>query len=156
MADKDIEARMLVFIAECNDPDKLRQIAANASEQKAIAVRRAAKLRLFEVLPSERPGTLEYEVWQAIHALEDALSEERGKTVRLARTRQKIAREDEWTCVRDLVGGAPTEGFRMLAERDMLHLSFEAVALRHAEKFDEDILELARARLADAGYETDH
>lgn len=153
MTDGKIEKRMLEFISNCDDPEKLRQIAQNAGEQGVSEVHRAAKLKLFEVLPAEKPGTLEYEVWKAIHALEDALSEERGKTIRLARTRQKIQRENELICVRDLAGGKETEGFNMLADRDMLHLSFEAVALRYPDKFDDKILETSRKRLIEAGYD---
>lgn len=145
-------ARMIEFIASCEEPAKLRTIASNASAKGVEEVFRAAKLRLFEILPQEEPGTMEYHVWQAIYALEDALSEERGKTIRLARTRQKIARQGELACVADLVLGSPSEGFRMLVERDMLDLSFEAVALKHPHRFDEAVLAAARERLADVGF----
>jgi hypothetical protein len=97
------------------------------------------------------PGTLEYEVWRSIHALEDALTDERGRTTRLSRTRQKIGRQDEAQCVADLVTGQPSDGFRMLAERDMLHLSFEAISLRFPDRFEEAVLDAARHRLAATG-----
>jgi len=145
-------AKMIEFIATCDEPSKLRTIASNAAAKGAQDVFRAAKLRLFEILPKEEPGTMEYHVWQAIYALEDALSDERGKTIRLARTRQKIGRQGEQSCVADLVLGNPSDGFRMLAERGMLDLSFESVALKHPDRFKPVVLEAARERLLEAGF----
>jgi len=73
--------------------------------------------RLYEVSPAAQAGTLEHAVWRSIYALEDALTEERGKTTRLARTRQKIAREGEAKTVADLVTKSASDGYRMLMER---------------------------------------
>lgn len=149
----DETRRALDFIAQCEDPKKLRQLAANANAKGEEEVRRAAMLRLYEVQPSEKQGTLEYDVWQSIYALEGELSHERGKTTRLARTRQKIARDGEERTVADLVTGKVSDGFRMLVERDMPRLTFEAVALRHAARFDGQVLAAAEQRLGDSGYD---
>jgi len=146
------EQKMIDFVATCDDPDKLRTMAANAERLGASALKEAAKRRLFAILPSEQPGTLEYEVWRSIYALEDALREERGKTVLLARTRQKIKREGERKCVEDLVLGSESDGFKMLKDRDMLDLAFEAVALQFQSQFSDEVLEAARLRLEAAGY----
>lgn len=145
--------RALEFIARCNDPKKLRQLAANAHERGQEEVRRAATLRLYEVQPSEKQGTLEYDVWQSIYALEGELSHERGKTTRLSRTRQKIARDGEERTVADLVTGKVSDGFRMLVERNMPQLTFEAVALKHSGQFDKQVLSAAEQRLNDVGYD---
>ena len=151
MADKHVQ-KMMEFVAKCDDPAQLRTIAANAEEKGVIELTDAAKRRLFAVLPSEQPGTLEYEVWRSIFALEEALKEERGKTILLARTRQKIKKEGEHKCVEDLVMGKESEGFKMLKERDMLDLAFEAVALRFSEGFNDQVLAAAKERLIEAGY----
>jgi len=148
----DQVAKMVEFIANCEDPAKLRQIAKNANSRGEAALEQTARLKLYQVLPNEKPGTLEHAVWQSIFALEDVLKQERGKTILLSRTRQKIARQGETRCVADLVTGAPSEGFRMLLDRSMLDLSFEAVALKFPEKFDETVLEAARARLFEVDY----
>src|SRR3954454_10996249 len=121
--------RALELIAKCTDPKQLRQIAVNANSKGEEEVRRTAMLGLYQVLPSEKPGTLEYDVWQSIHALEGELSHERGKTTRLSRTRQKITRDGEQGTVADLVLGKVSDGFRMLVDRDLPELTFEAVAL---------------------------
>ena len=90
----------------------------------------------------------EHAVWQSVLALEDALSDESGTTKRLSRTRQKIKRDGEERTVRDLVLGKVSDGFRMLVDRDMVDRTFEAVALRFPDRFDADLLEAARRKLA--------
>lgn len=149
--DNKIVQRSLAFIETCDDPVKLRQMAVNAASKGVREVERAARLRLYAVLPSEQPGTLEYDVWQSIHCLEDTLSLERGKTIRLSRTRQKIGRDGEHKTVADLILGAQSEGFVMLVERNMPELTFEAVALKHTNRFEEPVIAAAKERLKRAG-----
>lgn len=148
----DIVARAMKTIEGCADPKSLRQIAANARKKGELTVARAADLRLYAILPSEAPGTFEHDVWQSIHALEGALTIEREKTTRLGRTRQKITRVGEFETIKDLILGAkPSEGFFMLIERQMGDLTFEAVALRHPDRFDDLVLNAATARLQSVG-----
>ena len=146
-------ARSLDYVKSCADPQKLRQIAANAHKQGNEQVREAARRKLYEVLPAEKPGTVEYDVWQSIHALEDTLAHERGKTTRLSRTRQKIQKDKEVQTVADLVLKRASEGFHMLIERNLPELTFEAVALRHPKQFDQRVLDAASMRLREAGYD---
>lgn len=140
--------RAMATIANCSDPKSLRQIAANARLKGELAVARAADLRLYDVSPSENPGTFEYDVWRSIHALEGTLTTERAKTTRLGRTRQKIAKVGEVAAVRDLMlAKKPSEGFSMLIERQMQDLTFEAVVLRHRKLFEVEALHAAEDRL---------
>lgn len=151
MTDSTVD-RAMRMIEQSVDPKVLRQIAVNARGKGELAVARAAELRLYAVLPSEEPGTFEHDVWRSIHALEGTLTAERGKTTRLGRTRQKIARVGELDTIRDLVlGTKPSEGFFMLIERSMDDLTFEAVALRHPDRFDQAVLDSATARLQTVG-----
>ena len=144
-------ARALALIAGCDDPEKLKRMAANARRLGEADVQRAASLKLYTVLPSAEPGTLEHDVWRSIHALEGALREERGRTTLLGRTRQKIARDGELRTVADLVRGNASDGFRMLMGRQMVDHTFDAVALRHRALFEEDVLTAAAERLRAAG-----
>lgn len=148
MTDPAVE-RILKMIENSIDPKALRQIAENARKKGQLTVARAAELRLYEILPSEEPGSFEHDVWRSIHALEGTLTNERGKTTRLGRTRQKIARVGELETVKDLIVGTkkPSEGFTMLIERQMPELTFEAVALRHPDRFDRIALDAAAERL---------
>lgn len=139
--------RALAFITDCWDSEKLKKMAVNARRLGETDIERATSLKLYSVMPSAEPGTLEYDVWRSVYALEGALKDERGKTTMLGRTRQKIARDGETKTVADLVKGTTSEGFRMLMEREMEDHTFEAVALRHRNRFDTDVLTAASARL---------
>lgn len=148
----DARVRAMKMIETCADPAKLRIVIQNARKQGSEEVVRAATLRLYEILPSEAPGTLENDVWRSIHALEGTLTEERGRTTRLGRTRPKIARVGEQEAVRDLfLADKPSEGFQMLVERDLSDLTFEAVALRHQDRFEDHVLDAAVRRLNSVG-----
>ncbi|RYH00363.1 MAG: hypothetical protein EON58_00355 [Alphaproteobacteria bacterium] len=140
----------LSLVAKCTNPDDLKRLYVNATKLGNKVVADAAQRKRFAVLPAAEPGTVEHDVWQSIHALEAALSDERGKTTRLARTRQKISRDGEIVTVRDLImKSAASEGFKMLMERGWPELAFESVALRHPDQFAPEILKKAEDRLSD-------
>ncbi|MBA3896379.1 MAG: hypothetical protein H0X36_04425 [Sphingomonadaceae bacterium] len=142
----------LSLIAKLTNPDDLRKLVANARQQGATEVAAAAERRLYEVSPAARPGSLEFDVWRSIHALEGTLTNERGKTTRLSRARQKIGRDGELKTVADLVVSKPSEGFAMLVARDVPDLTFEALALRHPKCFSARVLDAARGRLVGIGF----
>jgi hypothetical protein len=145
-------AKILELIENCDDPERLRSWIRNAQEKGEPRVADAAFRRLVSVLPKEKPGTVEHDFWQTIHAFEHVLSEERGKTTRLARTRQKVARVGEVQTLRDWAMSAKsTDGFTMLLERNMPELTGEAIVLRHARRFDTEVVAAARQRLEMAG-----
>lgn len=150
MTEEEIN-KALARVGKCDDPIELRKIIINAKRHEVPEVIRAAQLRLYELLPEQAPGSVEHDVWSCIHALEDALTEERGKTVRLSRTRQKIGRDGEHKTVIDLVAGKQSTGFDMMIEREMPKYTFEAVTLRHPKVFDEACRARATERLAAVG-----
>lgn len=144
--------KVLDQIARCAEPALLKRWIENARRQGNETVERAARLRLYEVLPSAIPGTLEYDVWQSIYALEDLESTKKGKTVRLQRTRNMIRERKEAGTVSHLVTKkSASTGFHMLLEYDLPKLTFEALVLKHASHFDPSVQEAARMRLKDAG-----
>ncbi|THG37100.1 hypothetical protein [Sphingomonas olei] len=149
--DNEGTVRALALIAACDDPDKLKRMAANARRLGEWEIEHAAALKLYTVLPSAEPGTFEHDVWRSIHALEGALKDERGRTTLLGRTRQKIARDGERHTVADRVRGKASDGFRMLMDRGMVDHTFEAVVLRHQTLFEDEVVSAAADRLRTAG-----
>jgi len=143
---------MLSLIGTCDDPGKLRSWHVNARKAGRQDVADAAFRRLITILPEEKPGTVEHDFWQTVHAFEHILKEERGKTVRLSRTRQMVARVGVVAALESWAKRtADTDGFTMLMERGMPELTGEAIVLRHAERFEPDVVTAARDRLEKAG-----
>ena len=146
------ERSALAQIEGLSDPDRLRSLIVNARRLGSRVVEAAAFERLCFVQPEATPGTVAHDVWQAVYASEQMHLEERGKTVRLQRTRAKIARDGEAKTAADLtLKSEPSAGFLYLKEKDQLHLTFEAVVLRHPKTFDEEVQAAARSRFETIG-----
>ena len=141
-------ARIIDAIEKCDDPAALRRFMKNAKQRGGDDVYTAAFERLITVQPSAEVGTIAHDVWRTIYAFEEVLREERGKTVRLSRTRQKIQRDGEVKTVKDMtLKRTASEGFEMLKERGRLELSFEALVVARAEHFPSNVVDAARSRL---------
>jgi hypothetical protein len=147
--------KLIEIIETCSDIAKLKNWINNAEREGASDVADSARRRLIAVQAlknidsSSDPLVLDF--WKSIAALEFELSVERGKTIRLSRTRQKIGRVGVQKTLADLaLQSSPSEGYFLLRDRDMLDLSAEAVVLRFPNEFGEDVLEAARKRLATA------
>ena len=144
--------RLIDLIAACSDPAKLHNWIGNAEREGAPEVAEAARRRLAEVAPghgSDLPGDdLVQDFWKSILTHELFLSEDRGAPSRLTATRARIAEVGVHQTLTDIaLGSEPSEGYRLLRERGMLDLSAEAVVLRFPGRFQEDVVEAARARL---------
>lgn len=149
-------SKMLALVAVCDDAGKLKQWITNARKENQKELEDAAFRRLIAILPKELPGTVEHDFWRTVHAFEHVLSEERGKTTRLARTRQKVARVGEIATLKDwALSTKSTDGFDMLIERGMPELAGEAIVLRHSGRFEAAVVEAARKRLEEAGIDLD-
>lgn len=145
-------AKILAFIAGCEDTAKLRQLLKNAHEQGADDVAEAAFRRLTALVPSEQPGTVAYDFWRTVNAFELMLTVESERTTLLSRTRQKVKRDGVVKTLADWSKSKKaTDGFRMLLERNMPELTGEAIVLRHPSHFSEDVAIAARERLEAAG-----
>lgn len=142
--------KLLAQIKACQDAKLLRQWIVNAEAKGNMDVATVARRQLYQILPSAEPGSFEHEVWTSIHALEELESSERGKTIRLQRTRNLIADVGEQECVeRLLLKPTPSSGYDMLLRHDMPDLLFEAIALRYPDRFSDRALTNAKARIPD-------
>jgi hypothetical protein len=147
--------KALASIAVATDPAKLRTLRENAQRLGDSEVEEAAFKRLIEILPEEAPGSIEHDFWKTIFAFEELLRDERGKTVRLSRTRQKIDRVGVMQTLIDFaLSKKPTDGFNMLIERGLPELTGEALVLKHSVHFDPAVVAAAKSRLQEAGVET--
>ncbi len=106
MTTKDY-TKVLAVIAASEDPDQLRRFINNAKREGADEISKVAFRRLLEVLPEETPGTIEHDFWRMVFAFEEVLRAERGKTVRLSRTRQKVQRVGVMQTIIDLTMRKP-------------------------------------------------
>jgi hypothetical protein len=144
--------KQLAFIAKSSDAAELKRLIANARNAGVEIVADAAFKKLISIVPGEEPGSVEYDFWQTINAFEHILSEENGRTTRLARTRQKVARVGVLQTLQDwALSVKETEGFKMLTDRKMAELSGEAIILRHADRFSPEVCAASEARLLAAG-----
>jgi hypothetical protein len=144
--------KILASIGASTDADQLRRFRENAQKKGVTVVADAAFRRLIEILPEQAPGSIEHDFWMTIHAFEEVLRDERGKTVRLSRTRQKIGRVGvKQTLIDFATSKAPTDGFNMLIERGLPELTGEALVLKHSGAFDLGVQNAAKQRLEDAG-----
>ena len=121
---------------------------AHREMQRSAALQSSSSTQYSHLKNREQSSTMS---GRAFTLSEGALAEERGKTVLLSRTRQKISRDGEIRTVADLVTGKVTDGFTMLIDRNMPELTFEAVALRHPDEFEPVVIDAARQRLTEAG-----
>ena len=149
-------SRVLQAISEMTDPERLRNTVRNAKLKGVTEVADAAFDRLITVQPSQKPGTVEHDFWKTIFAFEEILREERGRAVRLTRTRQKIAKTGEKPTLADFANNnLPPEGLQMLVARNLTDLTGEAIVLRHADDFAPEVLAAARLRLMGAGVDVE-
>jgi hypothetical protein len=147
--------KVLASIAVATDPAKLRTLRENAQRLGVSEVEEAAFKRLIEILPEEAPGSIEHAFWKTIFAFEELLRDERGKTVRLSRTRQKIDRVGvTQTLVDFAISTKPTEGFSMPIERGLPELTGEALVLKHSSLFELGVVAAAESRLQGVGVDT--
>lgn len=87
-----------------------------------------------------------------MRALEEALTQEAGKTKRLNRTRQKLNRAGIHKTLSDLaLKPTPSVGFKKLVEFGMADMSAESLILKYRDQFEPSVVEAATKRLLEYG-----
>lgn len=146
--ERDALARILKLV----DPKNLRAMLLDARKRGSNVVEQAAYEKLCAVRISEKtnaePGTVEHDVWRSFVETEELLSEKRGRTVRLSRTRQMILRHGATsTVIKIVLRKDSSTGFGDLMDLERPDPLFEAIALRHSDGFDAETRAVCAKRL---------
>ena len=148
------EKRALEYIASCDDVEKVRSIARKTNG-KYDGIERAALRRVVALESKGTPGTVEYDCWQMILAVEEIRRQVRGRKSPMNRLRPKIEREGERAAL-EYLALHESDGFREVLEYGLPELSAEAIVIRHGEPtFSAKALRSARERLENAGFDPD-
>ena len=154
------ERKVLERIPEMDDPKKLQNLIENAKRYGHKVVKRAAFARYCDVMANSKAkeGTVKHDVWRSIYAIERH-RKMLGRSHLMSRTRPKIDMIGETATVTDIVKKKyPSDVFFEVLEMGMGHpeLLFEAVVLRHRDKFDADTRAIARNRLVEHEIDPEH
>jgi hypothetical protein len=140
---------MPIEIPKCSSPERYEQYAINVeaqSPEKAQEARRqAVRMR------AEQRGAkteVERECLQAIFAYEWTLFKKHGKRQRASYTWRMVDERGIIPAVEHAVTRPKeTAGFRALEAEGMLDMAFEAVVLRHTDRFTATAVEKSDERL---------
>lgn len=147
------EENALAYVNGTDDKKGLESLIENAKRLGYPKVEEAAFRRLISLHPEYEPGSIDHEFWSMVMAFEYVLTEERGRTTRLGRTRPKALKVGVVKTLEDWAKNKKvTDGFEMLKEREILDLSGEAIVIRHPDEFAPEVVEAAKRRLESVGY----
>ena len=122
------------FCATCANP-------ADATARRRRAIQSRATGRQPQT-PAERAS------YEAVYAYEEALSSQKGRTIRAGRTWPLIRERGIIRAVERIVTRRrETGGYKVLVEMGMEDMAFEAVVLRHPESFSPEAVAASKERL---------
>ena len=134
------------------DPKLVKNLLENARRAGLEELVFKCQIRLAKLEGDRYETSLEREFWAAVAAAEEFASAKNGRTTRLGRTRQKVARVGIKKCLEDwAVHKGTTQGFDILVEGGHPELTGEAIVVRHEAEFSPEIVSAARQRLIDNG-----
>lgn len=137
-----------------NDADALCQLMTNAERLGDTALARSCRARIFELAGINYEDPIDRGLWSAIVAYEDTLLRKHGKKQQASYTRRKVKEKGAITTLSDwCLGTRSTSGFEALVKDGLVEFTGEYVVLQNEGRFPREVVEAARARLAD--YEID-
>jgi hypothetical protein len=143
---------MAVDPESLSDPKKVRSLLQNAQKAGRDDLVFRCQVRLAKLEGQRYDNQIEREFWAALTAAEELATAKNGKTTRLNRTRQKVARAGFMKCLEDWAfHKGTTQGFDILVEGGHPELTGEAIVVRHAIEFSPAAVAAARQRLVDSG-----
>ena len=142
-------------VSKLKTPEDCRTVLQRAREKNLSDVYNAVFRRFCELVGTENDDPsdpLVHDFYETLAAYEQLLTEKNGRTTAASRTRQKIDNKGihqsliEWTR-----GKAETNGFKLLVEKGLPEFTGEYLVVRYADRFPNDVVELARKRLMEHG-----
>jgi hypothetical protein len=139
-------------VTKLKTPAECRTVMARARGRNEAEIYQAVFRRMCQLIGFENDDPadpLVREFYETLAAYEQLLTEKNGKTTVATRTRQKIANKGvfqslvEWTR-----GKVETNGFKLLVEAGLPEFTGEYLVARHADRFPDDVVALARERLS--------
>ncbi len=140
------------FIKDLSKPDEILTVMDNAKIRNRMDVYWAAFRRFCEVEGKDYSDPLLKDFYSMLAAYEALLFEKHERKVSASRTRQKLVRHGERKCLEDwALAKKETPGFLLLIEKNMPEYTAEAVVVKHAHMFSDDVVSSAKKRLLEFG-----
>jgi hypothetical protein len=142
-------------LSKLQTPEDCRTVMQRARDRNLPNIYNAAFKRFCELVGTENDDPsdpLVRDFYETLAAYEQLLTEKNGRTTAASRTRQKIDNKGvhqsliEWTR-----GKVETNGFKLLVEKGLPEYTGEYLVVRYADRFPEDVVTMARDRLATHG-----
>lgn len=117
---------------------------------KCTAIAREAQRRAIELRANTQnaKSELETELWKALFAYEEILSEKNKRRTLAGRTRPMIKNYGIIGAAERVVNRSiEAMGYKVLVEKGLQDMTFEAVIVRFPEAFDKGIVKLCQERL---------
>jgi hypothetical protein len=134
------------------DTDELRQLIVNAKRLGRPEIIDEAFRRICELEGRRYDDPLERDFYAGLAAYEEILREKHGRKQPAARTRKKLKNKTFIQCMEDWGRAtAPTEGFRILVDKEMPELTAEYLLCQYASRFTPKAVQRAKDRLIKFG-----
>jgi len=136
-------------LLQLKTPADCMQFAMNV-QNKFPELAREARRRAVELRAEahEIKNLVELELLKALYAYEEVLSEKNKRRTRATRTWQMIKRHGIITAAERAVDrNIEPQGYKLLVQMGLHDLTFEAVIVRHPDKFNKEVVSRAKERL---------
>jgi hypothetical protein len=130
------------------DANGLRQLMTNARRLGRTDVYWKAFGQLCVLQGISESDPLHRDFAQTLAAYEELLTDKNGRTTRASRTRQKLARKGVEQSLEDwALATQPTEGFALLMDNELEHLTGEHLVIKYSDRFSAEAVKRARVRI---------
>jgi hypothetical protein len=133
------------IISKLKTPEECRQFVVKYSDLVRQARQRAIELR---ASTHQAEDIVEFELFQALYAYEDILSEKNSRRTRANRTWQMVKHYGIKVAAERAVNRkADAMGYRVLVGMGLQELTFESVIVKYPESFSKESVKKAHTRL---------